>query len=363
MALASKLSLSWAPTLFVSKPHLGRQRHRQVLQIFATSVTRGWWTRIHALITVFFVGEAGILLRSGGSTRLLLFLQRAPSCSTQDPPSRQRIGQFCVDHTSSPSQPRSFCTRYRCVRLPTSRSAPSASLARRPLLHRAVPVSVRSVLPDATHPQSLPHRPAVPIPLTMDRLHRLSRLRKTTRGLGAFLGASLEDVARTLCTAASKLRTRNLWELAAPPANAFPLAGQNKHTVRLCRESFLRSRHHCVVSDDGVIHACFHLLQHPGCCPIEHSEVASDSEPPLGPGHPVGSFTQIDVTAEHRESSNLFRIDTSWPCFHRLLSDLSSLTSKSFHNQRSLRLSQTVLQRSQPCFHGQTQAPPPCGTR
>ena len=81
-------------------------------------------------------------------------------------------------------------------------------------------------------------------------------------------------------------------------------AGQDKHTVRLCQESLFRSRHHCVVSDDRVIHARFHLLQHPGRRPIELSEVAPDCETPLGPEHAVGSLTQIDVSVEHRECSN-----------------------------------------------------------
>ena len=137
-------------------------------------------------------------------------------------------------------------------------------------------------------------------------------------------------------------------------------AGQNKHTLRLCRESLPRSRHRCAVSDDRIFHARLHLLQRPGCRPIELSEVTLDC---MRPGHAVGSPTQIDVTAEHRECSNLFRIDTGWPRFHRLLSDLSSLTSKTFHNQRSLRLSQTDLQRSQPRFHEYTRTPLPCGTR
>ena len=128
-------------------------------------------------------------------------------------------------------------------------------------------------------------------------------------------------------------------------------ASQSKHTLRLCREPFLRSRHRCAVRDDRISHARFHLLQHPSCRPIILSEVTPDCKTPLGPVHAVDLLTRIDVTAEHRECSNLLRIDTSWPCFHRLLSDLSSLTRKSFHNQRSLRPSQTVLQRSQPNFH------------
>ena len=124
-----------------------------------------------------------------------------------------------------------------------------------------------------------------------------------------------------------------------------PSAGQSKHTVR--RESSLRPCHRCVVSDNRIFHACcFHLLQQPGRRLIELSEVASDSETPLRPRHAVGSAAQVDVSAEHRESSNRFRIDTSRPCFHRLLSDLSSLTNKSFRNQRFLRLSQMVLQRA-----------------
>ena len=113
-------------------------------------------------------------------------------------------------------------------------------------------------------------------------------------------------------------------------------AGHSKHAVRLCRESLPRSRHRCAVSDDRIFHARF---QHPGCRPIELSEPAPDCKTPLGPGHGVGSPTQIDVTVEHRECSNLFRIDTGWPRFHQLLSDLSSLMSKTFHNQRSLSLS------------------------
>ena len=140
-------------------------------------------------------------------------------------------------------------------------------------------------------------------------------------------------------------------------------AGQHKHAVRLCRKSLFRSRHHRVVSDGRVVHARFRLLQHPSCCLIELPEVAPDCRTPLGPRHAVGLPIQIDVTAELRECSNLFRIDTSWPFFHRLLSDLSSLTSKSFNNQLSLRLSQTVLQRSQSRFHEQTQAPLPRVTR
>ena len=157
-----------------------------------------------------------------------------------------------------------------------------------------------------------------------------------TRGLGTFLGTLLEDVARTLCEAASSPRTRNLWELVGPPAAPCP-AGQDKHTVRLCRESLLRPHHRCAVSDDRIFHARFHLLQHPGCRAIELSRAAPDIETPLRPGHAVGSLTQIGVTIEHRESSNLFRIDTSWPYSHRLLSDLSSLTNKT--SQPTLSLS------------------------
>ena len=156
-----------------------------------------------------------------------------------------------------------------------------------------------------------------------------------TRGLGTFLGTLLEDVARTLCIAASMRLTRNLWELVGPPAAPCSFRSEQAHSTPVPRTIF---------------HARFHLLQHPACHPIELSEVAPDCKTPLGPEHAVGSLTEIDVTAEHRECSNLFRIDASWPCFHRLLSDLSSLTSKSFQNQRSLRLSQTVLQHSQPRF-------------
>ena len=68
------------------------------------------------------------------------------------------------------------------------------------------------------------------------------------------------------------------------------------------------------------------------CCSVQAAArlnfPKSASATPLGSGHAVGSLTQIDITAVHRECSNLFRIDTSWPCFRRLLSDLSSLTSK-----------------------------------
>ena len=150
MAIASKLSLSWAPTLPCqttpgattpppSSPDLCHFGHSRVVD---TS-------------TCF---DHCLLRRRGrhpapqrGSTRLPLFLQRAPSCSTQDPPSRQRIGQFCVDHTSSPGQPRSFCTRYRCV--PASHQ-PKCSFSLAGSSSSSSPSgasSVRSVLPDATH--------------------------------------------------------------------------------------------------------------------------------------------------------------------------------------------------------------------
>ena len=165
-----------------------------------------------------------------------------------------------------------------------------------------------------------------------------------TRGLCAFLSdVSGGCGSNSLCSCSHASNPKPLgtcWTTCS----ALPPASQNKHTVRLCREPFLRCRHRCAVGDDRVIHARFHLLQHPGCRPIELSQEAPDAKTPLGPGHTVGSLTQIDVTTKHRGCSNL-------PCFHRLLSDLTSLTSKSFHNQRSLRLSQTVLQRSQPRFH------------
>ena len=110
--------------------------------------------------------------------------------------------------------------------------------------------------------------------------------------------------------------------------SAFPLQARAS-TQYVCRESSPRPCHRCVVSDNGIFHACcFHLLQQPGRRLIELSEVAPDSETPLRPRHAVGSAAQVDVSAEHRESSNRFRIDTSRPCFHRLLSDLSSLTNK-----------------------------------
>ena len=132
-----------------------------------------------------------------------------------------------------------------------------------------------------------------------------------TRGLGAFLGTLLEDVARTVGVAASMPRTRNLWELVGPPAAPCPCKSEQAHSTPVPRTVFFRSRHRCAVSDDRIFHARFHLLQHPGCRPIELSEAAPDCKTPLGPGHAVGSLTQIDVTAEYRECSNLFRIDMS----------------------------------------------------
>ena len=93
---------------------------------------------------------------------------------------------------------------------------------------------------------------------------------------------------------------------------------------------------------------------------------APEYETPLGPGHAFRLTVHIDVSTERGEFSNRFRVDktwqsrrslttTSWLWSHRLLSDLSSLSSKTFRNQHFLRLSQTVFQRNQPCFHGQTQ--------
>ena len=159
----------------------------------------------------------------------------------------------------------------------------------------------------------------------------------TTRGHGAFFGTTLKDVARTPRTAASILQTRNLWELAGI---ASPLSAVLS----------------VMIGSSTLVSTC---CCHPSCRPIELPKGAPDCKTPLGPGHAVGSPTQIDVTAEHRECSNLFRIDTSWTCVHHLLRDLSSLTSKTFHNQRSLRLSQTDLQRTQSRFHELTQAPRP----
>ena len=83
-------------------------------------------------------------------TRLSLFLQRAPSCSTQDPSSRQRIGQFCVEHISSPGRREvsaltlvvagSHLLKYSFnLADSSSSSSPSGT------------ISVRPVLPDASH--------------------------------------------------------------------------------------------------------------------------------------------------------------------------------------------------------------------
>ena len=132
-------------------------------------------------------------------------------------------------------------------------------------------------------------------------------------------------------------------------------ARQSKHTVQRFRKSSLCSCHRRVVGDDRIFHVCFHPLQQPGRRLVE---LASNSETPLRPGH-------VAISTEHLESPNLFDIDTSWTCSsHHLLIDLSSSTTRSsFRNQRFLRLSQTVLQNKQPCFHGQTQAALPCGTR
>ena len=116
----------------------------------------------------------------------------------------------------------------------------------------------------------------------------------TTRGLGTFLGLYWRmwlELFVSLPPCLEPETSGNLLELRIAPAS------QNKHTVCLCREPFLRSRHRCAVSDDRIFHARFHLLQHPGSRPIELSEVAPDGKTPLGPGHAVSSFTQIDVTA------------------------------------------------------------------
>ena len=72
---------------------------------------------------------------------------------------------------------------------------------------------------------------------------------------------------------------------------------------------------------------------------------------PMGPGHAVHLPIQVYDSAERRKCSDLFRIDTRWPCSLRLLNNLITLMNKSFHNQHSLSLFQTVLKREQPRFH------------
>ena len=150
--------------------------------------------------------------------------------------------------------------------------------------------------------------------------------------------------------------SRNLWETCWTTCSALFL--------QLFRKSSLRSCHRRVVSDDRIFRVCFHPLQQPGRRLVELSKVPSNSETPLRPRHAVDSTVQVAISTEHLESPNVFHVDTSWTCSHHQLSGLSSSTTcSSFRNQRFLRLSQTVLQNKLPCFHGQTQAPLPCGTR
>ena len=55
-----------------------------------------------------------------------------------------------------------------------------------------------------------------------------------------------------------------------------------------------------VVNDHRIFHVCFHLLQQPGRCQIERSNVTPGYNTPLGPGHPFSLTVHVDVSAERR---------------------------------------------------------------
>ena len=154
----------------------------------------------------------------------------------------------------------------------------------------------------------------------------------------------LMALSRQVLFSVSTPRTRTLQKLVGQPAA--PFLGKSEQARRtIVSKSSLHIRHARVVN----IHS-FHLPQQPACCRVERSKVTPKYETPQGPRH---VFRLTHVSTERRGFSNRFSCwqsrrsltTTSLLWSHRLLSGLSSLSSKSFRNQHFLRLSQTVFQR------------------
>ena len=170
-----------------------------------------------------------------GSTRLSLFLQIAPSGLTQDLLPRRHTARFRVGHTSSPDQARNLCTRSRCVRIPTSRSASSVSLTR-DVLH--IRLALRHSVAPGNWSSWLWDRHLVTRLFLTDLqsallLRPLILLCRRQKGLTHFLGLCWRTWLKLLKQLPPCLEpetSRN----SLDHLQRFASASQNKHTVRLC---------------------------------------------------------------------------------------------------------------------------------